>query len=141
MRKMKDVLKYWWELLIIFLGVSLVYLLAFIFINEQMLSSFLGFLLLIEATLMPTIYFVGLVVVCGFAIICVILKNSVQAVDPEGSLKQGFRSLGIYIYFGFFEIFKELFSKKTLKGFLWLIGLCILVGGFGGLMYLLFSIL
>lgn len=138
MRKMKEVLKYWWELLIIFLGGSLVYLLAFIFINEQILQSFLGFLLLIEATLMPTLYFVGIVVACGFVIICVILKNSVQAVDPEGSLRKGFRSLRIYIYFGIFELFKELFSKNTLKGFLWLIGLCILAVGVGGLIFLLF---
>ena len=90
-----------------------------------------------DSLIFSAIYFVGLVVVCGFAIICVILKNSAQAVDPEGSLRKGFRSLGTYIYFGIFELFKELFSKKTLKGFLWLIGLCILMGGFAGLIYLL----
>ena len=137
MRKMKEVLKYWWELLITFLGGSLVYLIAFIVINQQILQSFLRFLLLIEATTLTTLYFVGIVVACGFALICVILKNSVQAVVPEGNMRKGFHSLGRYIYFGIFELFKELFNKKTLKDILWFIGICIVVIGFAGLMYLL----
>ena len=40
MSKMKEVLKYWWELLIIFLGGSLVYLIAFIAINLQIGLTF-----------------------------------------------------------------------------------------------------
>ena len=135
MRKIKDVLKYR-TLLMIFIGGLLGYLLSFIIINEKV-PSFLGFLLSIEPILLRTLYSVGIVVACGFALICVILKQAVLAVDPEGSLRKGFRVLGIYIYLGFLELFKELFNKKTLKDFLWFIGICIVVVGFAGLMYLL----
>ncbi len=136
MRKIRDVLKYR-ALLMICSGIFLGRLLSFIIINEKIPQSFSRIIYSIEPILIRTLYPVGIVITCGFTLICVILKQTVLEVDPKESLKQGFRSLGIYIYLGIFELFKELFNKKTLKVLLWLIGLSILVVGFANLIGLL----
>ncbi len=143
MKMHQDVLKYRVLLIIyigvltIYIGVSLEHLLYPISILEKMFQSFSRIIYSIEPILIRTLYPVGIVITCGFALIFVILKQAVLEVDSEGSLKQGFRSLGIYIYLGIFELFKELFNKKTLKVLLWLIGLSILVVGFANLIGLL----
>ena len=92
-----------------------------------------------NSLVIPTLYFVGIVIACGLALICIIVKNSIQAEEADVPLRKGFRSLGTYLYLGFVELFRQLFSKNTLIGIFWYLGLFILLAGFAGLIYLFLS--
>ena len=89
-----------------------------------------------NALVIPILYSVGVVIVCGIALICIIVKKSMQAEGSDDSLRSGFRTLETYLYLGFAELIRQLFSKHTLMGILWYVGLYLLVAGFAGLIYL-----